>query len=78
VPTELNGASVLINFWDTHQKINSAVWITIGIAVVIAINLMGAGERFLLIQNCVQVLGSSLHPTTQAFMEKLNLFLRKC
>jgi len=43
VPTEINGASLLINFWDKHQKINSAVWITIGIAVVIAINLMGAG-----------------------------------
>ena len=76
VPTELNGASILINFWDPHQKItDSAVWITIGIAIVIGINLMGAGERFHLIRNCVS--GLSLNPTTQAFMEKLNLFLRK-
>ena len=75
MPAELNGASILINFWDPNQKINSAVWITIGIAIVVGINLMGAGERFHLIQNGFS--GSSLHATTQAFMEKLNSFLRK-
>jgi amino acid permease len=57
VPAELSAASVLISYWD--EKINAAVWITIGLVVVIVINLMGAGKRFYLIQD--RVSGSSLH-----------------
>ena len=57
LPAELSAASVLISFWD--DRINAAVWISIGVVIVVAINLMGAGERFYLIQN--RVSGSSLH-----------------
>jgi yeast amino acid transporter len=56
LPAELSAASILISFWNT--TISGAVWITICMVVVIAINLMGAGERFYLIQN--RVSGSSL------------------
>ncbi|KAJ6567180.1 amino acid permease [Mycena vulgaris] len=41
LPAELSAASVLINFWNT--SVNNAVWITIIMVVVIAINLCGAG-----------------------------------
>jgi len=41
LPAELSAASVLIGFWN--KTINGAVWITICMVVVIAINLMGAG-----------------------------------
>ena len=74
LPAELSAASVLIGFWN--NTINGAVWITICMVVVIAINLMGAGERFHLMRSCVS--GSSFTHTTQAFMERLNLFLCKC
>ena len=56
LPAELSAASVLISFWTT--SINGAVWITICIVVVVAINLMGAGEPFYLTHN--RVSGSSL------------------
>ncbi|KIK51370.1 hypothetical protein GYMLUDRAFT_50605 [Collybiopsis luxurians FD-317 M1] len=42
LPTELSAAAVLINYWDKNVQLNYA-WITICIAVVIAINLCGAG-----------------------------------
>ena len=51
LPAELSAASVLIGFWN--KTINGVVWITICMVVVIAINLLGAGERFHLIQNRV-------------------------
>ena len=57
LPTDLCGASILIKFWD--DKINATIWVTCGIVIVVAINLMGAGERFYLMQDCVS--GSSLH-----------------
>jgi len=41
LPAELSAASVLISFWN--KTISGAVWITICIVVVVAINLMGAG-----------------------------------
>ncbi|KAF8203090.1 amino acid permease [Pholiota molesta] len=41
LPAELSAASVLISFWD--KTINPAVWVTILMAVVISINLLGAG-----------------------------------
>ena len=36
---------ILLGFWN--KTINSTVWITIYMVVVIAINPMGAGERFI-------------------------------
>ena len=48
LPAELSAASVLIGFWN--KTVSGAVWITICMVVVVAINLMGAGERFHLIQ----------------------------
>ena len=57
LPAELSAASVLIGYWN--QTINGVVWITIGMVLVIVINLMGAGERFHLIQ--IRVSGLSLH-----------------
>ncbi|KAF8185733.1 amino acid permease [Pholiota molesta] len=41
LPAELSAASVLIGFWN--KEINPAVWITICMIVVLAINLLGAG-----------------------------------
>ncbi|KII84073.1 hypothetical protein PLICRDRAFT_179755 [Plicaturopsis crispa FD-325 SS-3] len=42
LPTELSAASVLVDFWTESTKLN-AVWITIIMVVVVAINLCGAG-----------------------------------
>ncbi|KAI0001988.1 amino acid permease [Russula vinacea] len=42
LPAELSAASVLIDFWDKNTNVNSA-WVTICLAVVVAINFMGAG-----------------------------------
>ena len=58
LPTELSAASVLIRYWN--QTINVALWITIGIVVVVAINLMGAGKRF----HLIQVSAFQAHPYT--------------
>jgi amino acid transporter len=41
LPAELSAAAVLFGFWNHH--ISAAVWITICLVVVIAINLLGAG-----------------------------------
>ncbi|KAJ6516211.1 amino acid permease [Mycena sanguinolenta] len=41
LPAELSAASVLINYWN--KTVNDAAWITIIMAVVIGINLLGAG-----------------------------------
>ncbi|KAJ7283503.1 amino acid permease [Mycena rebaudengoi] len=41
LPAELSAAAVLINFWN--PGVNSAVWITVVMIVVIAINMCGAG-----------------------------------
>jgi len=51
LPAELSAASVLIGFWN--KEINPAVWIVVCMVVVIAINLLGAGERWHLVQNYV-------------------------
>jgi amino acid transporter len=40
LPAELSAAAVLINYWN--DTINNAAWITICLAVVVAINFMGA------------------------------------
>lgn len=40
LPAELSAAAVLINYWN--DTINNAVWITICMVVVIAINMFGA------------------------------------
>ena len=42
LPAEISAAAVLIGTWN--ETINPAAWITIGVVLVIAINLMGAGE----------------------------------
>ncbi|PVI04748.1 hypothetical protein DM02DRAFT_518078 [Periconia macrospinosa] len=36
---EISAAAVVINFWDTEGKINQAVWITIIIVIIIALNI---------------------------------------
>ncbi|KAJ7282746.1 amino acid permease [Mycena rebaudengoi] len=41
LPAELSAAAVLINFWN--PGVDSAVWITVVMIVVIGINLFGAG-----------------------------------
>jgi yeast amino acid transporter len=43
LPAELSAAAVLIDFWDKNTNVNSA-WVTICLAVVVAINFMGAGK----------------------------------
>ena len=42
LPTELSAAAVLINYWN--KSVNSAVWVTLFLIVVVVINLMGAGS----------------------------------
>ncbi|KAF2643787.1 hypothetical protein P280DRAFT_496332 [Massarina eburnea CBS 473.64] len=37
---EISAAAILVNFWDTEQKINSAVWITIIIVLIIVLNII--------------------------------------
>ena len=59
LPAEISAASVLISFWN--ETINGAVWVTVGVVVVVGINLMGAGERFHLIQNHISVSSSHSH-----------------
>jgi amino acid transporter len=41
LPAELSAAAVLINYWN--KEVNNAVWITMCLVVVIAINALGAG-----------------------------------
>ena len=41
MPAELSAAAVLINFWNT--SVNNAAWITMCLAVVVTINMFGAG-----------------------------------
>ncbi|KAI0075661.1 amino acid permease [Panus rudis PR-1116 ss-1] len=41
LPAELSAAAVLVNYWNT--SVNNAVWISIFLVVVVAINLLGAG-----------------------------------
>ena len=72
LPAELSAASVLIGFWN--KTISGAVWITICLIVVVAINLMGAGERL----SQTKLRFRLIIIFTQAFMERLSLFLRKC
>ncbi|KAI0036688.1 amino acid permease [Vararia minispora EC-137] len=42
LPTELSAAALLIDYWDKNTSLNPA-WIVICIAVIIVINLLGAG-----------------------------------
>ena len=41
LPAELSAAAGLINFWNT--SVNNAAWITMCLAVVVTINMFGAG-----------------------------------
>ncbi|KAK7061449.1 lysine-specific permease [Favolaschia claudopus] len=41
LPAELSAAAVLINYWN--KEVNNAAWITMIMAIVIIINLLGAG-----------------------------------
>jgi hypothetical protein len=41
LPAELSAAAILINYWN--KSVNNAAWITICLAVVVAINMCGAG-----------------------------------
>lgn len=41
LPFELTAATVTIEFWDPEQKINIAIWISIFLVSVIAINFFG-------------------------------------
>lgn len=42
LPAELSAAAVLINYWE-QGRINSALWISICLIVVVVINMLGAG-----------------------------------
>jgi hypothetical protein len=70
LPAELSAASVLIGFWN--KEINPAVWITVCMIVVLAINLLGAGELFFV---------DYIHIEAQIFKaptERLSSSSRKC
>lgn len=41
LPTELQASALVISFWDPDQKINPAVWITILMVLVCAVNFLG-------------------------------------
>lgn len=41
LPLELTAASIVIQYWDTEQKVNPAVWITIFLVITVVINLFG-------------------------------------
>lgn len=40
---EISAATVLVSFWDTQEKVNPAVWITIIIIIIIALNIFAVG-----------------------------------
>jgi amino acid transporter len=40
---EISAATVLVSFWDTQEKVNPAVWITIIIVIIIALNIFAVG-----------------------------------
>jgi len=44
LPAELSAAAVLVNYWN--KSINNALWITICLIVVVAINFLGAGKYY--------------------------------
>ncbi|THH11555.1 hypothetical protein EW145_g585 [Phellinidium pouzarii] len=43
LPAELSAASVLMTLWKSKEEVSPAVWITMCLVVVIAINMFGAG-----------------------------------
>jgi yeast amino acid transporter len=65
LPAELSAAAVLINYWN--HDINNAVWITICMVVVVAINLLGASAPFFFFS-----LSLSLIPVLQRHMGPLD------
>jgi amino acid transporter len=40
---EISAAALLINFWDQEEKYNPAIWITIIIVLILALNVFGVG-----------------------------------
>ncbi|KAF2710198.1 amino-acid permease inda1 [Pleomassaria siparia CBS 279.74] len=40
---EISAATVLVSFWDTEEKINPAVWISIIIVIILLLNLFAVG-----------------------------------
>ncbi|KAL5530454.1 hypothetical protein ACEPAF_6712 [Sanghuangporus sanghuang] len=43
LPAELVAAALLMSYWKSDDEVNSAVWITMCLVIVIVINLFGAG-----------------------------------
>ncbi|KAJ1018483.1 hypothetical protein NDA18_006634 [Ustilago nuda] len=41
IPTEISASAIVIQYWDTDQTINPAVWISILLVLVIGVNALG-------------------------------------
>jgi amino acid transporter len=41
VPAELSAAATLVQFWDRGASVSPAVWITVFLAVIAALNFCG-------------------------------------
>lgn len=41
VPAELSAAATLVQFWEDGAKVNPAVWITVFLVVIAALNFCG-------------------------------------
>ena len=62
LPLEIIAASITINFWDSNQQYNHAIFVTIFLAVIISINLFGVkgygeAEFFFSIIKVIAVIG---------------------
>ena len=62
LPLEIIAASITINFWDPKQSYNHAIFVTIFLVVIIAINLFGVkgygeAEFFFAIIKVIAVIG---------------------
>jgi amino acid transporter len=62
LPLEIIAASITINFWDSNQQYNHAIFVTIFLVVIISINLFGVkgygeAEFFFSIIKVIAVIG---------------------
>jgi L-asparagine transporter-like permease len=71
LPAELSAAAILINYWN--KEVNNAAWISICLAVVVAINMCGAGMYSVADRNTFRTLQCIV--MCQACMENANLYL---
>jgi amino acid transporter len=62
LPLEIISASITINYWDTEQRYNHAIFVTVFLFFIISINLFGVkgygeAEFFFAIIKVVAVIG---------------------